>query len=430
MGAVLNSEPPPALLAFTVWGLGAALYFTGFFQRVAPAVMTGELMADFAISAAALGNLSAFYFYSYVAMQVPTGILADRWGPRRLLTAGAAVAAAGSLVFAAAPSLWLADLGRLLIGGSVAVAFVAMLKIASHWFAPQYFARISGLALFVGTMGAVAGGVPLRLLTVEFGWRPVMAAVSIVLLLLAVAIWTVVRDDPSERGYRSHFQHASQMAVRANILAGIGEVFSHRNILLLVLIPGGACGPILAFAGLWGVPYLVSVRGMSPTGAATVTSLMLVGLAVGGLLFGAWSDAVHRRKLPYAAGLGGLLLFWTMAIFVPDLPLPLLVALLLLGSLCSGCMVVTFAFCKETVPARLAGTATGVANMGAMLGPMVLQPLVGVILDRNWNGASIGGARVYDAAAYQAGFAALVLWCAVSFLLLFATRETHGVQKA
>jgi MFS family permease len=418
------------LLAFSVWGLGAALYFAGFFQRVAPAVMTGELMADFAISAAALGNLSAFYFYSYVAMQVPTGILADRWGPRRLLTAGAAVAAAGSLVFAAAPSLWLADLGRLLIGGSVAVAFVAMLKIASHWFAPQYFARISGLALFTGTMGAVAGGVPLRLLTVEFGWRPVMGAASVVLLLLAMAIWAVVRDDPSERGYRSHFLHASQMSVRTNILSGIGEVFSYRNIVLLVLIPGGACGPILAFAGLWGVPYLVSVRDFSPTGAAMVTSLMLIGLAVGGLAFGTWSDAVRRRKLPYAAGLGGLSLFWAAALFLPDLPLSALIALLMVASLCSGCMVVTFAYSKETVPMRLAGTATGVANMGAMLGPMVLQPLVGVILDRNWHGAITGGARAYDAAAYQAGFATLIVWAALSFLLLLATRETHGVQKA
>src|SRR5574341_1433759 len=122
--------PPPVALAWTVWGLGAALYLIGFYQRVAPAVITNELMADFGLTAAALGNLSAFYFYSYVAMQVPTGIMADRLGPRRLLTAGAAVAAAGTLLFAAAPNILLANAGRLLIGGSVAVAFVGMLKLA------------------------------------------------------------------------------------------------------------------------------------------------------------------------------------------------------------------------------------------------------------------------------------------------------------
>ncbi|HMY07207.1 MAG TPA: MFS transporter, partial [Accumulibacter sp.] len=120
---MIPSRPhPPMTLAWTVWGLGALLYLIGFFQRVAPAVMTDRLMDEFSIGATELGNLSAFYFYSYVAMQIPTGILADRWGPRRLLSSGAAVAAIGSAFFAFSPTLWWANAGRLLIGASVAVA--------------------------------------------------------------------------------------------------------------------------------------------------------------------------------------------------------------------------------------------------------------------------------------------------------------------
>ena len=88
-----SAKFPPASLAWTVWGLGALLYLIGFYQRVAPAVITDQLMLEFSIGGAALGNLSAFYFYSYVAMQVPTGMIADRWGPRRLLSAGAGIAA-------------------------------------------------------------------------------------------------------------------------------------------------------------------------------------------------------------------------------------------------------------------------------------------------------------------------------------------------
>ncbi|MDX5408705.1 MAG: MFS transporter, partial [Thauera sp.] len=165
---------PPAALAWSVWGLGALLYLIGFYQRVAPAVMADRLMAEFAISGAALGNLSAFYFYSYVVMQIPTGVLADRWGARKLLTAGAAVAAAGTVLFAFSADVGWASFGRLLIGGSVAVAFVSMLKLATHWFAPQQFALASGMALFVGICGGVFGGVPLRMLVEAFGWRPVM----------------------------------------------------------------------------------------------------------------------------------------------------------------------------------------------------------------------------------------------------------------
>ncbi|MEE4255312.1 MAG: MFS transporter, partial [Desulfuromusa sp.] len=97
----MHSESfPPLRLSWSVWGLCAVLYIFGFFQRVAPGVMTNELIADFGLTGAELGNLSAFYFYSYVAMQIPTGVLADSWGPRRLLTAGALVAGIGSLCFA------------------------------------------------------------------------------------------------------------------------------------------------------------------------------------------------------------------------------------------------------------------------------------------------------------------------------------------
>src|SRR5210317_988973 len=119
-----TGEYPSLRLSWTIWGLGALLYLIGFYQRVAPGVMTVELMTDFRLNATSMGNLSAFYFYSYVAMQIPTGLLADHWGPRRLLTLGAAVAGLGTLMFGMAPDALWANTGRLLIGGSVAVAFV------------------------------------------------------------------------------------------------------------------------------------------------------------------------------------------------------------------------------------------------------------------------------------------------------------------
>ena len=112
---------PPASLAWSIWGLGAALYLVAFYQRVAPAVLTRELSLDFGLSAAALGNLSAFYFYSYVAVQIPTGLLADRWGPRRVLAAGALLTAAGTLLFALAPGVAFANAGRLAIGAAAEI---------------------------------------------------------------------------------------------------------------------------------------------------------------------------------------------------------------------------------------------------------------------------------------------------------------------
>jgi MFS family permease len=415
-----------------VWGLGAALYLIGFYQRVAPAVMTVELTRDFALSAAALGNLSAFYFYTYVAMQVPTGILADRWGPRRLLAAGAALAGVGSAVFALAGSLVWASAGRLLVGGAVAVAFVGMLKLASRWFAPRQFALATGMALFCGIVGAVFAGVPLRLLVTALGWRPVMLASGLAALGVAAAIWIVVRDDPSERGYASHGPPLAGGGSGAahGILAGIREVFRYRNTWLLTLAPGGVVGCVLTFSGLWGIPFLTTHYGLSPTQAAALTSALLVAWAVGGPLLGFGSDHWGRRKPLYAGGCAAVLACWALVVLVPDLPLPLLVAVLLAAGLASGGMIIGFAFAKESVPPHLAGTVSGVVNMGVMTGPMVLQPAVGWVLDRLWDGTLVNGVRVYPWSAYRAGFALMLVWAALALVLILLTRETRCEQRA
>ncbi|HSN92064.1 MAG TPA: MFS transporter [Anaeromyxobacteraceae bacterium] len=413
---------PPARLAWGVWGLGAALYVVGFFHRVAPAVITGELSAEFGLSATALGNLSAFYFFSYVAMQVPTGILADRWGPRRLLTAGALVAAAGTLAFALAPALWVASAGRLLVGGSVAVAFVGMLEIAGHWIAPRRFALASGMALLTGIAGAVLAGVPLRLLVDRFGWRPVMAASAAGTLLLAAAIWSFVRDDPRERGHRSHHVGGDGEGVRS-VLGGLVEVLRYRNTWLLSIVPGGVVGALLTFAGLWGVPWLTAAYRLTTAEAAGVTSLLLVAWALGGPAFGALSDRLGRRKPLYVAGVGVVALAWALVLYGSP-PRDLLLPLLLVAGFGSGCMAPGFAFAKESVPPSLAGTVSGVVNTGVMVGPMVLQPSVGWVLDRLWSGTVQGGVRVYELSSYRAGFGLVMAWLALSLALIPFARET------
>ena len=428
--ANINKAPhyPPLALSWTVWGLGAALYLIGFYQRVAPAVMTTELMAAFSISAAGLGNLSGFYFYAYVMMQVPTGILADRWGPRRLLSLGALVAGTGSLIFALAPTILWASVGRLLIGGAVAVAFVGMLKLSAHWFAPRYFAMASGLALFCGIIGAVFAGVPLRLLVDAIGWREVMLLSGIVTLTVTAAIWMVVRDDPAEKGYISYGHTDSGKSERQGIMAAIKEVFKHRNIWLLCCVPGGIVGSILTFSGLWGVPFLTTHYGLSQVGAAALCSALLVAWAVGGPVFGALSDRIGRRKPLYLLGCLMTPLCWAVIIFVPKLPVFVLTLLLLVLGFVSGSMIIGFAFAKESAPIYLAGTVSGICNMGVMSGPMILQPAVGIVLDYYWQGQVVGGIRQYSLVGYRLGFSLMLAWLAVGAVLIFFTKETRCRQ--
>jgi MFS family permease len=420
---------PPASLSWIVWGVGAAFYLNGFYQRVAPAVMTDYLMADFRIGAAALGNLSAFYFYSYVFMQIPTGVLADRWGPRKLLTAGACIASLGAFLFAASPGLLLANVGRLLIGGSVGVAWVALLKLTAAWFPPRRFALTSGLALLCGLLGAVSAGVPLRILVSHFGWRPVMLFSAGGAALLVIALWFIVRDDPSERGYRSFASSVSAPGGESvSIISGLLEVFRYKNTWLLTLAPGGIVGPVLAFSGLWGVPFFTTHYGLSPVRSAALTSTLLVGWGIGGPLLGGLSDRLGRRKPLYMAGCVVSCLGWGMILFVQGLPVWLLATLVSIVGFASGAMIIGFAFAKESVPSSLAGTVSGVCNMGVMLGPMLLQPAMGLMLDRQWQGMVENGTRIYGLGAYRSAFVLMIGWSILAVVLIAFTTETRCRQ--
>ncbi len=416
---------PPLRLSALMWGLAGAFYLFGFFQRITPASLAPDLMRDFNLTAAGLGNLSAFYYYAYAAVQIPTGVMVDRLGPSRMFLVGAVLAGAGSLIFAWADTALTAGLGRALIGAAHGVAWVSMLKLVTHWFAPSRFATLSGLSLAVGTLGAVLAGPPLRWLADGFGWRGVIAVSGLLALALAVAIRLVMRDDPTERGFASHRPMAGGDAPHASIGADLRAILRYPTPWLLALVNSGVCGAFLAFTGLWGVPLLSQVHGITVAQAALVTSSMLVLFAIGGPLFGVWSDRLQRRKLPFAIGAGVLLAGFAVLAAAPDAPLALLVPLLLAASFGAGSMVLSFGFAKESAPLRLQGTATGVVNAGVMVGALVQMPVIGLILDANWQGVSINGVRQYDVAAFQAGLLFLLAWIAAALLLLAATREAR-----
>jgi MFS family permease len=311
----------------------------------------------------------------------------------------------------------------------VAVAFVALLKFSSHWFAPHRFALTSGFALFVGVVGAVSAGVPLQLATEAFGWRAVMVATGALTAFVSLLIWLRLRDDPVERGFLSHASTGSEPAIEAGrtaqpgLLEGLRAVLGYRNTWVLALVPGGVVGAITTFAGLWGVPFLTSQYGMSPAFAAAVSSAMLISWALAGPVFGWLSDRSGHRRLPYLGGAVVVALGWGVISQIEGMPLWLLLAVLLITGFASGCMVVGFAFARETLPARYAGTGAGVINMGVMSGPMLLQPLIGWMLDRHWDGALVDGVRVYDFEAYRAGFGLMLGWAVFSAVLIAFAKE-------
>lgn len=419
---------PAAWLCWCVWGIGAVFYLAVFFLRTAPAVMTTELMRDFNIGGGSLGNLSAFYFYFYVAMQIPVGALTSSWGPRKLLVTGAILAAGGQFLFGATSNFAIACAGRAIIGGSTAVGWLVVLRLAAHWFPNRKFGMVSGLGLLFGNLGALFAQVPLRLAVEYFGWRGTAVGSAALILGIGILAWIVVRDDPSQKGLESYAPPALQVhdkATLSSIWVGMRSVFSFKNTWLILVAQGGMVGPIMTFTGLWGAPFLRARFGLDPKAAATICSIMIICWAAASPVFGGFSDRIGKRKPPYLIGSLICAAGWIAMIYAPGLSLAVFTAVAAVTSFATGCVIIGFAYGRESVPAQHMGTVTATTNIGNMIGNVVLQPGIGLLLDQNWTGAMFHGARTYSAAAYQAGFSPIVAWALLSCILIAATRETH-----
>ncbi|QRM18899.1 MFS transporter [Dechloromonas sp. TW-R-39-2] len=391
-----------------ILGVVAVTYVLSFFQRFAPAGIAQDLAASFQTSAASLGVLAATYFYVYTVMQIPTGILADTLGPRRILVLGCLIGGIGSFLFGFAPTLDQALLGRTLVGLGVSVTFIAMLKLVAVWFEENRFATLVGVCMLIGNLGSVLAGAPLSTLAQITGWRGVFVGVGAVSLVLGVLCWIMVRDSPQqhEGGSRPVFD-------RTVVISGLLSVIRNRATWPAALVNTGMSGAFFTFAGLWATPYLVQVHGLSRAVATTHLSLWFGGFAIGCFFIGTISDRLGRRKPVLIVTSHVFVAIWLVLLSCITMPLPLSYALFALMGLSTAGFSLTWACAKEVNPPLLSGMSTSVANMGGFMAGALLQPLVGWVMDRGWQGAMVSGARFYDVAAWQAGVLVVTLCAAM-----------------
>jgi sugar phosphate permease len=372
-------------LRWTAFALVSAGYVLSFFHRIAPAAIAGELREAFGASAAALGALAATYFVVYTVMQVPTGVLVDTLGPRRVVAAGAVVAGVGSILFGTAGSLAAAGLGRALVGLGVSVTFIALLKLVATWFREREFATVSGLVMLMGNVGAVLSAAPLAWVVTVTSWRNVFVALGVSSLGAAVMTWLLVTDDPAGARLPS-MRELDGMAAHPRRAGGwwdgLRAVVANPATWPGFFVNLGVAGSYLAFAGLWAVPYLVEAQGMTRARATQHTTAMLLAFALASLVTGNLSDRMGRRR-PLLLGLGAAYaLCWIPWLAGARLPLAASLALFAAMGACATAFTITWASAKEVNPPALSGMATSVVNTGVFLGPTVYQPLVGWVLDR------------------------------------------------
>ena len=386
-----------------------------FIQRVAPSVMTEELMLDFSVGAASLGILSGAYFYTYAMLQLPVGLLTDRYGPRKLMSVAAIVCALASVGFAQSESLLTASLYRALVGGAVAFGFVGTLSIVAQFFKPRRFAMLAGLVQSTGMLGAMLGQAPLSILVESNGWRLSFYWLAVLALVLALLLWFVVPRR----------QSVSDTAPSISMLASLRLVASNPQSWLCAGIGFGLAAPMLAFAGLWAIPWLGSAYGLDRTQAAPVVSMLFAGWALGSPLAGWISDRQQKRR-PIMIG-GSVLSLSTLLVLVylPSLPLALIVVLFFINGMAGSVMVVVFGSVREVNDPAQTASAMGLANMCVVGSGAVMQPLMGWLLDKSWSGEMEYQVRVYAKGDYQVATAALILTLIMSLICAIALRETH-----
>jgi sugar phosphate permease len=409
-----------------------AAYVLSFFQRFAPAGIAQDLAASFQTSAASLGVLAATYFYVYTLMQVPTGILVDTLGPRRILFIGGMIAGGGSLLFGMAETLDGALTGRTLIGLGVSVTFIAMLKIIAVWFEEHRFASVVGLSMLIGNFGSVLAGAPLSWMAQTTGWRGVFVGVGIVSLVLGVLAWLLVRDRPQADGSAVSPAPTSSAVPpeqpsfdRTVILTGLLRVVKNRATWPAAFVNAGLSGSFFAFGGLWAMPFLTQGLGMTRDTASAHLSLYFAGFAVGCLLIGTLSDRMRRRKPVIIAS--SLIYSAIWPVWLSGLALPPVATYLLFGlmGLMTASFTLSWACAKEVNPPALSGMSTSVANMGGFLMGALLQPAVGWIMDQRWSGAMANGVRIYAPADYRWGLVLIAVAAWLGAIAAWFIRETH-----
>lgn len=353
--------------AWLIWFIAGLFYLFEFIHRVIIGSFAPELIQSFNVSSAILSNLSAAYFLAYAIMQIPAGLLIDRYGNKIMLTLACLAITISSAILAKTNNINLASLTRSIIGIGSAFAFVGCLKLAANWFPAHKFAFIVGLTNLLGVIGALIGGAPIAYAAESFSWRSIMLVIAGLGLLLTLILWLII-DDHGNKKNKLLWQNLSL-------------VIKNQQTWLIAIFAGCMVAPIVTYSELWGTSFLIQKYALTKPYAAHISALTFIGIACGSPIIGWLSDYYRQRTFFMGFGLFGALAAISIILFVPALPLWLLALVHGVFGFCSSSMLLCFSLNSEATLPKVRATTVAITNSLTMIAGALLQSVSGYLLD-------------------------------------------------
>lgn len=405
-----------------VWGVLCLAYVIGMFHRMSMGVIRYDLEKTFNMSALTFAAIGSIFFYIYMLMQIPVGILVDTLGVRLTATIGIVLAGVGSILFGMSPTIFTVFLSRFLVGMGVSVLFVSILKIQSNWFHEKDFATMTGLTGVLGSLGGILAQAPLVILVLLLTWRYSFVLVGIFSLVLAILCFLVVCDKPSDIGLSSimNTESMNDSIERIRIVSVLVRVCKNPYTWPACILYAGFYGSFFTLTGTWGQSYLESVYGMNAVRAANYIMIPIIGFSAASVFTGWISDRLLNRKLPMTV-LGTIhILSWFILVFVfmgrPSVAI--LGVLFFIMGFSAASFIPGYACGKEVNNPKYAGISIAVINSGGFVGAAIVPLIFGRILDKY--------AQLLDSRhLYNKAFLSCLASVAVGYTFLFLIKETN-----
>jgi MFS family permease len=360
----------PSPYRWVVLAVATVAFMQTHLHRMAFAPLIPTFVDDLGLTYAAAGSIQTAYFWTYTAVQIPVGLIADRWGVRSVMVACMALLAAGALVFALSGGYGEAVLARMVVGLGAAAVWVPGMRLLSEWFPPSERGRATGLMSAGGGFGGTLALVLVPIVATGWGWRVAYGMLAVPAAVTLALIVFGVRSGPPA---------AAAPVPRAR--GALRRVLVSRRLLPLnvaVLFSYGGYFSFLTFLP----SFLVRQLDMTNAQAGVVTGLITAGTIVSWPLAGLLSDRLGRRKPVYLASQAlSALACAVFALGVPSFTPWTVAATAVATGLLVGGMIVPFVMVVELFPAELAATAAGVTNAACFVGGMVLPIVLGLLVD-------------------------------------------------